>query len=299
MYTNRGSVHKEICFVIMPFSKTTEQHDEKYWTNHFEKFLKPIIEENPKLEAYRSKALRGDILNDIIKNLINVSIVVADLTDLNANVFWELGVRQSFRHGTITIAEENTKLPFDISSKGTLFYSQDRIKNEDFRKNFREALKDCLINPKRPDSRILENLSGKGTFFERFQHDETLRRLDAIIAEIDRNEFVLTSSLEIAKKNRKLKRRLSFKYESTVAQMRLIAVELLLTDRYINANKSFYDLAEEYWVWFKTIGFKLTLWNKSPSFIEKNLIEIENSMRTLSNQFKDAVNKKQDEIALY
>ena len=35
----------------MPFSKTTEEHTEEYWTSQFETFLKPLIEENPNLEA--------------------------------------------------------------------------------------------------------------------------------------------------------------------------------------------------------------------------------------------------------
>lgn len=82
METNRQS-----CFVIMPFGKTTDEHTEEYWTKHFENFLKPLIEENPNLEARRSKELRGDILNEIITDLVTSPIVVANLTDKNANVF--------------------------------------------------------------------------------------------------------------------------------------------------------------------------------------------------------------------
>jgi len=111
------STDKIICFVIMPFRKTTNKHTVDYWNKHFEIFLKPLIEENPQLEAHRSKALRGDILREIITDLVNSRVIVADLTDLNINVFWELGVRQSFKHGTVTIAEENTELPFDIDKK--------------------------------------------------------------------------------------------------------------------------------------------------------------------------------------
>jgi len=112
------STSKKQCFVIMPFSETTEKHTENYWTEHFEDFLKPLIEECPQLEAYRSKPLHGDILKDIITKLIISPLVVADLTDLNPNVFWELGIRQSFKHGTITIAQEGTKLPFDTLFQG-------------------------------------------------------------------------------------------------------------------------------------------------------------------------------------
>ena len=61
---------RETCFVIMPFRKTTKGHTERYWAEHFNNFLKPLIEENPNLEARRSEALRGDIVREIIKDLV-------------------------------------------------------------------------------------------------------------------------------------------------------------------------------------------------------------------------------------
>ena len=99
-----SKTNRKRCFVIMPFSKTSDQHTTEYWTKHFESFLKTLIEEC-ELEAYRSEPLRGDILRQIISGLLVSPVVVADLTDGNSNVFWELGVRQSFKHGTVTIAE--------------------------------------------------------------------------------------------------------------------------------------------------------------------------------------------------
>lgn len=150
------------CFVVMPFSPTSEKHTEEYWTQYFEDILKPLIEESGDIKAFRSKAMRGDLIKEIVENLYRADIVVADLTDTNANVFWELGVRQSYKHGTITIAEEGTKLPFDISTKGTLFYSTENVpKFEEFRKEFKKAIVDCLNNPHRPDSRVLETLSSR------------------------------------------------------------------------------------------------------------------------------------------
>ena len=77
----------------MPFSKTNEEHTDEYWTNHFESFLKPIIEGFPELEARRSEPLHGDVLRQIITNLVVSPIVVVDITDWNPNVF--LGVRSS------------------------------------------------------------------------------------------------------------------------------------------------------------------------------------------------------------
>ena len=81
------STNRKICFVIMPFSKTTDEHTEDYWAEHFDSFLKPLIEENPNLEARRSEALRGDVLKQIITDLVISPVVVADLTDNNCTIF--------------------------------------------------------------------------------------------------------------------------------------------------------------------------------------------------------------------
>src|SRR3989304_4593293 len=96
--SGRSMVDKKRCFVIMPFSKT-EHHTEEYWTRHFGSFLKPLIERNEAFEAFRSEPLRGDIASQIITNLASSDVVVADLTDHNPNVFWELGVRHSYKQG--------------------------------------------------------------------------------------------------------------------------------------------------------------------------------------------------------
>ncbi|MCK5108806.1 MAG: hypothetical protein KAR25_03860 [Methanosarcinales archaeon] len=174
------------CFVIMPFSQTTAEHTEDYWTKHFKFFLKPLIVECS-LEAHRSKPLRGSIIRQIITDLVMSSVVVADLTDANPNVYWELGIRQSFRHGTILIAQNGTELPFDIKDTGTLFYDSDHLDVDGFRKDFEDAIKDCLENSDRTDSHVIETLSGRGSLYEIIRREETLRRLDAVLSECDYN----------------------------------------------------------------------------------------------------------------
>jgi len=147
----------------MPFSQT-EMHPKAYWARHFNEFLKPLIKECGDLKVSRSKALRGDLVREIVENLYDSDIVVADLTGWNPNVFWELGVRLSYKHGTITIAEEGTELPFNISTKGTLYYHpRNHIKLEEFRTQFKMAIRDCLDNPDKPDSRVLEILQSRLT----------------------------------------------------------------------------------------------------------------------------------------
>ena len=130
----------------MPFSKNDDQAHEEYWTEHYESFLKPLIEETPELEAHRSEALRQNIVGEIIKDLAVSSIVVADLTDNNPNVYWELGVRQSFKYCTVTIAEEGTKLASDITLKGTS--STPRTTSPRFSRPFQESHQGLFGEPR-------------------------------------------------------------------------------------------------------------------------------------------------------
>ena len=60
----------------MPFSRSSESHNEEYWTSHFNGFLKPIIEELPEITVFRIEALREDILDAIINNLVISDIVL-------------------------------------------------------------------------------------------------------------------------------------------------------------------------------------------------------------------------------
>lgn len=226
------------CFIIMPFSETSETHTEDYWSKHFETFLKLIIDPIPNIKVYRSEPLRGDILKQIIRELITAEVVIADITDYNPNVFWELGVRQSFKQCTITIAEEGTVLPFDLSSKSTLFYSpRDHIKNARFTKKLRNVIKDCLKNPDKPDSYILETISGRGSLYEIIRLEENLRRLDALKSEIDFNKKIFKKVHEMIEGGEK---------KVPTYRFRTSAMELFITNRYVNLAKDEYEYLEVY-----------------------------------------------------
>ena len=260
---------RQRCFVIMPFSKTTEQHTKTYWTNHFERFLKPLIEENPELKAYRSQPLRGDILREIITHLVVAPVMIADLTDQNPNVYWELGVRQSFKHGTITIAEAETPLPFDIGGKGTLFYyPKDHLEMANFRKDFKEAIQDCLANPNRPDSHVLETISGRGTLFEIFRRDEAMRRLDAVLEECEASQEQLKDCVKLARANQEK----SEKRRWPSTRFLYSAVELLVTDRYVDEPDSFFRECSRWITWVLAINGEIDDWPHRSDGVEKWLL---------------------------
>lgn len=78
------------------------------------------------------KAVRADecyttatILDDIIREISNASIIIADVTMDNPNVFYELGYAHALKKPTILLADISKRgsLPFDISGYRTVFYT--------------------------------------------------------------------------------------------------------------------------------------------------------------------------------
>jgi hypothetical protein len=57
----------------------------------------------------------------MISDILDAELVVADITDLNPNVFYELGIRHSTLKPTIHVARAGTQLPFDTVTHRTIF----------------------------------------------------------------------------------------------------------------------------------------------------------------------------------
>jgi hypothetical protein len=64
----------------------------------------------------------GLIIADIVKQLEESKIIIAEISSPNPNVFYEVGYAHALNKPTILIAEKNIKLPFDVSPFRTLFY---------------------------------------------------------------------------------------------------------------------------------------------------------------------------------
>lgn len=110
-------------FVVMKF-------DEPY-NSLYEKVIIPIC------DKCGYKAVRGDdvhrpgiILQDIISEIQEADIVIAEITPVNANVFYELGYAHALKKHTILLAERGNELPFDIRSYRVIFYDNS-IKGKD------------------------------------------------------------------------------------------------------------------------------------------------------------------------
>lgn len=193
---------EKTCFVIMPFSQSNPKRDADYWSNHFKQFIVPLCQPYG-IEVSRSSPTHENILRGIIHKLVYSDIVIADLTDCNPNVFWELGIRQSFRHCTITIKDETCKrkIPFDVAGKTVLKYSKDDIAKFSFRELFDKAMVECLKNFKRPDSEVLESITGRTSIYQVIHQEEIKQKIEGLIAENLYNYKLFEHMIDIVDKN--------------------------------------------------------------------------------------------------
>ena len=97
---------KKKVFVIMPFQ---DEFFEMY------EMLKIKFADRFEFSNAGDEANQQNILKDIIQPIYEADIIIADLTGLNANVMYELGLAHSFNKKTIVITKDDlSKLPFDL-----------------------------------------------------------------------------------------------------------------------------------------------------------------------------------------
>jgi len=155
------TLRPRICFVIMPFSQTASCTEDE-WTKVFETIFKPAIE-NAGLgyECRRSVATRGNIVGGILRDLNDAHVILADLTDRNANVFYELGVRHALTNRTIIVAQRREHIPFDLQSYASHVYNwKSEAGKHDFASTIKRVLEEIDVNPERPDNPVSDFLQG-------------------------------------------------------------------------------------------------------------------------------------------
>ena len=111
---------KKVLF-IMPFGKGTYTNNSgEAITTNFDEFFDRFVKKysGQTYEVHRvDRNSRTDIYNKMFKMINAVDIVIADLTGLNSNVMYELGVRHTLRNKkTIMIMKDVESVPFNVST---------------------------------------------------------------------------------------------------------------------------------------------------------------------------------------
>ena len=108
-------MNKTKVFVIMPFS---DEFFESY------EMIKEHFDDSFEFSHAGDEDNQQNILADIIPPIYNADIVLADLTGLNPNVMYELGIAHSFNKKTIMITRDKlSNLPFDLKQYRAKDYS--------------------------------------------------------------------------------------------------------------------------------------------------------------------------------
>ena len=142
---------KKSCFVVTPIGKETDSI-----RRHIDGIIKAVIE--PILKKYdyemfvpHQMSMPGSIDKQIIKKLYQCELVIANLTNVNPNVMYELALRHCFGTPLIIIAENGTVLPFDIGNQRTIFYHNDAMGvltlKEDLSKAIQEIFDETYESP--------------------------------------------------------------------------------------------------------------------------------------------------------
>ena len=106
-------VDGRLAFVLMPFAAPL--------TEIYQTLIKPTVENSRfGLVCKRADDIKSNraIIQDIWKSICEARVIIADMTDLNPNVMYELGVAHTLGKETILLYQRTAteiKFPFDLS----------------------------------------------------------------------------------------------------------------------------------------------------------------------------------------
>jgi primosomal replication protein N len=105
-----------LCFVLMPFAETFQPI--------YEDTIKPSIQRQG-LRCLRADEIRGTnlITRDIWEMINRARIIIADLTDQNPNVFYEVGLAHAIGKDVLLLTQTMTDVPFDMKTMRCIVYS--------------------------------------------------------------------------------------------------------------------------------------------------------------------------------
>jgi hypothetical protein len=106
----------DTCFIVMPFADPLGSYYEKVYKPAIEKAgLTPIRADN---EIFGT----GKIIDQIWSGINSAKVLIAELTDRNPNVFYELGLAHALQKPVVLISSNEKDVPFDLHYIRVIYY---------------------------------------------------------------------------------------------------------------------------------------------------------------------------------
>lgn len=134
------------CFIISPIGNRLDPRGTEGHTRYEDNIQMWADVLEPACEVFGLKAIRsdkiaapGEITDQIFQYLRDADVVIADLSNANPNVMYELGLRHTRDKVTIQIGEYG-RLPFDVNTIRTIQFQRTEAGLIDARKSLTEAI---------------------------------------------------------------------------------------------------------------------------------------------------------------
>ena len=147
---------KKKCFIITPIGGENEPI-RRHIEGIIDAAIIPALGENYDVTVAHRINVSGTITKQVIEEIYNADLVIANLTGKNPNVMYELAFRHCLGTPLITIADKETSLPADIVSERTIFYYNDAKGVLELQEKLESYLKEIDFEQK--SSPILDALS--------------------------------------------------------------------------------------------------------------------------------------------
>lgn len=176
-----SATDKKRCFVATPIGGPAS--DTRRATDGLvESVIKPVLRELD-VEAFVPHEMDspGSITMQVIDHLVKDELVIANLTDLNPNVMYELGIRHSARLPAVHVALYGTVLPFDLHEERTIFYTNDMYGAEELKPRLKDMV-EAALDDTEPDNPVYRAIN--------------YRLLRESVLEGDRSELLLAAVMD-------------------------------------------------------------------------------------------------------
>jgi hypothetical protein len=178
---NKPSIVKNV-YVIMPVSDTSTCTGQE-WVDIFHEVFVPAFRDCG-YACQRASPSTGNLIKTIITELRTSWLVMADLTDRNANVFYELGVRHALSKRTILVAQDASHIPSDLRGYWWLVYGTKPGEVAAFRKEIVRLVSQVEADPDRSDSPVSDFMEHELVGISGYLGREAIKKLSALFTEL-------------------------------------------------------------------------------------------------------------------